>query len=166
MSIPATFRPPSTERYQCRNRPKQATSASNRSPARAVRKRADDEANIPVKSPTLTLRTIFLPLAFACALWGGETSASCGDYLHKRGTESNEAAATDQHDDPEECRQHQPVHVPIAPLPTNPLPQNDHFVQTAHSGAFGDGTQRQNRSNHTAVGRRGYLPRIDRPPQR
>ena len=102
-----------------------------------------------------------------CAMGGGESAvASCGDYLHKRGSDKQSQAEMpmESHSDNRcENQRHDPL--PVVPPPV-PERENDQLASrqlTVVATEVGSGWDHHSDCS-TAMA--GFQSRVDRPPQR
>lgn len=102
-----------------------------------------------------------------CAMSGGESAvASCGDYLHKRGSDKTSQAEMpmESHGDNRcENQRHDPL--PVVPPPV-PERENDQLAARERMVAATEVGSGWDRGSDRCTALAGFQSRVDRPPQR
>ena len=109
-------------------------------------------------------RFVLFSFVYLC-FCGSEASASCGDYLYKRGAEAPMNESDGIHSTGEEnCRDHAPDPLPIRSVPQLNQQQDE---LAGRFERFGNGADRSNqfRPADDLVASDEHRGRIDRPPQ-
>ena len=117
--------------------------------------------NLPGLNRSAVFSLIVVGLAWAT---GSQATASCGDYLYKRGAEPSEMAPMEHHDSGARCEQEQGS-LPLIPPPVLERSSSDELASQFHTSLSRDDQVRRHRHSNLRAMQSGFCERIDRPPQ-